>query len=187
MRLFVAVNPGEPLRDAVTPWLDDLRVRWDLKWVEPRNLHVTLRFLGEMSEDRLPALREALPAAARRRHAFTVRPAGVGAFPNFGRPRVLFLQLDDGGRLSDLAASVEIELARRLPGELAEPGPFRPHLTLGRVRRGDARRRPAGPNDLAAPDLPEFTVGSIELFASRLTPQGPIYRSQGVFPLAAPR
>ena len=186
MRLFVAVNPGEPVRAEVATFLDSIRDRWNLKWVRPESLHVTLKFLGERPGDSLPGLTEALLEAAWRREAFRVGFGPVGVFPSRGRPRVLFLQMDDGGRLGALARRVDEALAPRFP-DLDAIGDFHAHLTLGRVRRGGLEKGSEPLESLRAPAFPSFLVDRFELVESRLTPSGPIYRTRGVFTLAAAR
>lgn len=186
MRLFLAVDPGERLRLILTPALDAWRERLDLKWVRPENLHVTLRFLGDWPDDRLEPLKDTVRTTLRGRTSFPVTPGGFGVFPHWRSPRVLFLHLDDGGELADLATAVSGGIDARLPGVGAPAGPFRAHLTLARFRRDGGRIGEEAFRRLDPPPLPSFPADAVRLVESRLRPEGPEYVEREVFPLAAP-
>jgi RNA 2',3'-cyclic 3'-phosphodiesterase len=184
VRLFVAVDPGERFRAEVSPRLDAWRARWDLGWVKPEQLHVTLRFLGAWPPERLDDLQTALAEAAGERPAFAMRAGGLDAFPGWRRPRVLFLQMESDGALAALAAGVDGAVARRCPGLGAAAGEFRAHLTLARFRRepspgvlADLRREPA-------PRAAGIAVAGIGLVQSTLAPGGARHATLAVFPLA---
>jgi len=143
MRLFVAVTVGDEVRAAVTAarrtieqYLSGLGGQPPrLVWVAPSSLHVTLRFLGEQPDDRVPAIVEAV------QEPFAVPPFGVawlglGAFPSPRRPRAIWVGVRDGAAELGL---LEAEIARRfgalLPGERPDEAvPFHPHLTIARVK-----------------------------------------------------
>jgi RNA 2',3'-cyclic 3'-phosphodiesterase len=187
MRLFVAVNPGQQLRDGVATFLDEIRDRWPLKWVDPQNLHITLRFLGELPEDHLDTLKQTLFTASLDCDRFTVKPGGVGTFPVRGRPRVLYLHMQDDGRLGELAGRLNHALRSAFP-DLPQPeAAYRAHLTLGRTRRGDSCPDGEALRRLATPGFADVPVHEFQLIQSFLTPSGPIYRNMAVFPLAATR
>ena len=176
MRLFVAVDPGEHLHAMLATALDTWRRRWDLNWVRPENLHVTLRFLGEQQECALPALDTALRRAAGAHAGFGMTSGGLGVFPGWSRPRVLFLQLVGDGELEALATSVNAAIdACQM---------FRAHLTMARIKRA------LGPEDLedlrslVPPPPHPIAVREIRLIESRLTRHGPLYTERQVFPLA---
>jgi len=186
VRLFVAVDAGERLRDTLATELDTWRRRWDLKWVRPGNLHVTLRFLGERPAEALPVLADALERAAARHVPFAPTTAGLGVFPDWRRPRVLFLRLDSHGALESLAASVD-EAIGACPGEgRARRQAFRAHLTLARVKRPLAAADLADLRALAPPAPQPLAVRDIRLIESRLSARGARYVVRGVFPLAGP-
>lgn len=141
-RLFIAVPLPAPARAAIEelvaavrlapePAAGERRDPRDVRWVRMDGLHVTLRFIGPTDARRLDAARAAVQAAAAGFERFEVGLAGAGAFPNLGRPRVLWLGLSRG--LEPLN-----ELTGRLARALAEHGwphddrPVRPHLTLAR-------------------------------------------------------
>ncbi len=182
MRLFAAVDPGEQVRAALTPWLDARAGMDGVRWTPPANLHATLRFLGEQPADAVPALAEALRRAVADVAAGEVRCGAPDAFPDRRRPRVLILPLTSDGLLEDLAARVVTALDPWRPRAI--DAAFRAHLTLGRVRR-------SAPADLAArlatlpdPAPPPFRAAAVALVQSMLGPEGARYAVLERFPLA---
>jgi 2'-5' RNA ligase len=187
MRLFVAV----PLNPALRPAAE--RVRGEIlhlcpeaarriKWVEPHNLHFTLKFLGEVSEAKLEQVRAALEHL-RDSEAFDVRIEGIGAFPNARNAQVLWVGASEGAdHLTALARQAEDVLAEA--GFPREARPFSPHLTLGRVR--DPGRLPGLKMALEAVGSANFgvqRVDSVVLMESRLSPKGPTYTEKVTVPL----
>lgn len=172
----MAVLLPEGVRAALAREIERLRlVARGVAWVAPENLHVTLKFLGEVDEARLPSLREALAGAAAPVPPFDLAVRGLGAFPSVGRPRVIWAGLGEG---ADAAA----ELARRVDEALASLGfpredrPFAGHVTLGRVR--EPRRHPALTAAIEAGGGRDFglvRVDAAALMQSRLSPHGARY------------
>lgn len=169
MRLFFAA-PLEPAARARVAGLVDALARTgaDYKWVEPQNLHLTLAFLGETPEDRLPALKEALAAAARGRAAFSLVFDRIGAFDSLKRPRVLWLGASVG-------AEALAEIAQPLipPDEAARP--FKTHLTLGRQRSPRSLRRLQDEIAALKSIRIEGRIDRILLLRSALSSKGPTY------------
>jgi len=172
LRAFFAIELGEPARLAAAQVAAELRTRPGgdgVRWVRPENLHVTLRFLGEIA----PA--QAAPLAAHvREHAqalapFALRLGALASLPPGRRPRVLVLELAPGEPLAALADAVERGVVAA--GCAPEARNFRGHLTLGRVRERGASPSLAG---LAAAPA-EFVVTESVLFASELHPSGSRY------------
>jgi 2'-5' RNA ligase len=198
MRLFTAVELPAAVREAVRgafetsvlPQLSDPR---RIRAVAAENLHVTVRFLGDVREAALPALREALAAAATAvpASAADLRARGFGAFPSARAPRVLWAGIDDPA--ATIAALEREVTARLLPlGFPREERPYTPHVTVARVqddrRRGRGRRGGASsPSPLVLPADPvlgpAFAVLDLSLVESELTPQGSRYRTLARFPL----
>lgn len=134
MRLFVAVGLQDALRGrlAEVTTLLSRRLR-GVAWVRPENVHLTLKFLGEVGEGEVPALRKALDETALRHAPFGLSAGGLGAFPSSERPRVIWAGLEgDRESLSRLVADLE-EACSSL-GFAPEDRPYHPHLTLGRVK-----------------------------------------------------
>lgn len=142
MRLFVALEVPESLQrtlatlqERLKPALAEAGLR--ARWVPPGHLHLTLAFLGEVAEARLPALGSVLAEVAGRHDSFDACTAALGAFPSENRPRVLFLGLAPCAPLDALALDLQ-EMLRRA-GFSLDAKPFHPHLTLARMAGGPAR------------------------------------------------
>jgi len=176
IRSFIAIE----LPEAVVALLD--RVQQDLRslrlkagWVQPQNIHLTLKFLGNIKTDDIEKIGGAMKAAAQGFESFTLTAGGIGFFPGIKRPRVIWVGV--GGQTSQLFA-----LQRNLEDRLAAVGypkekrSFKGHLTLGRFRDGpapDAIRRVL--EEYADFGKEEFTTHRIVLFKSDLKPSGAVY------------
>ncbi|MGE0460947.1 MAG: RNA 2',3'-cyclic phosphodiesterase [Vicinamibacterales bacterium] len=188
MRLFVAVTVGDEVRSAVTAARQTIEHQLSglggqpprLVWVAPSALHVTLQFLGEVPNDRAPAIVEAVqePFALA---PFQVAWVGLGAFPSPRRPRAIWVGVSRGAAELGL---LEAELARRLgtllPGERPDAAaPFHPHLTIARVKT----ERPGvdWPSVLDAAKFEEVRsrVDHVALLRSRGLPGGAGYEEIG--------
>jgi len=167
MRLFYAAAADEEVKAAAAEVVARLRrAPGHYRWVDPRDMHVTFRFLGETSEDKLPEVEARMRAAAAKSAPFEIVYGGVGAFESLAEPRVVWIGLDEG------AAPME-KIADLLGRD--EERPFSPHLTLGR-----RKREPVPPEFLAAlraePKLDlRRRVERISLYASRPAPFGHAY------------
>jgi len=196
MRSFVAVELPEPILEAVGQLSGRLRASGArVTWVKPENMHLTLRFLGEVDEDNINRLKTILSDSYRGMSPFTLSVRGVSAFPNMRRPSVVWVgavearearsQVELGNEPAlgnERAEAIETaylaaESAARAIGLPPEEKAFHPHLTLARIK--DAREAPPlvacleRERDFCAGD---FTVRSVSLFSSRLTPHGPVYQ-----------
>lgn len=182
MRIFLAVFPSAEAQDAAAAVIERLRRTGDgVSWVRRDNLHYTLRFMGELGESGLGRVIEAAREGAAGHRPIEAVLGAAGAFPSARKARVLWLGLDQGGEaFTALAQSVERALRGR--GFDAADHPFRPHLTIGRVRERDAdwSERLAG---LAAEPAP-FPVDRIAIVQSTLSPKGSIYQVRAEATLA---
>src|SRR5262245_10012980 len=130
-RCFVALDVGEPARSAVVEYLDRLRTTVaGVAWTSAGNLHVTLKFLGDVPVARIPGLTERRRRAVSAEPAFALQVGGVGAFPSLARPQALWIGIGSA-RIGSLAAAVETACVEE--GFEPERRRFHPHLTLGRV------------------------------------------------------
>jgi 2'-5' RNA ligase len=175
VRLFTAIELSDRARDAIVA--EQRRVVSALKGsdsslrlVRPEQLHVTLVFIGEVSEDRATEIVRTMEVDVPLQ-PFSIVFAGTGAFPPRGAPRVLYLSVTAG---ANAAVELHDHVARRLEatGVELERRPFRPHLTLGRWRASRPSDRP--PERLAG-KVAEVDVASVALFQSRQSPAGPTY------------
>src|ERR1700685_2960130 len=110
MRLFIALDIEEQIRSRIARFIDEVRVLApDARWVRPESLHITLKFIGEQSEDEAAKLRLALEAIKATKFDVTIR--GFGFFPNPRAPRVFWIGVDGGPALTSLATAVDASLA----------------------------------------------------------------------------
>ncbi|MHB9130494.1 MAG: RNA 2',3'-cyclic phosphodiesterase [Armatimonadota bacterium] len=147
----------------------------DVSWSRPEGMHLTLKFLGNVAEERIPAIGDALAEVAEHHTPFTVTVAGSGGFPTARRPRVVWAGISDGTtELTALAVDVETTLATL--GFPPEERPFRPHLTLGRVKSpGGADKLAALLAEHADDQFGAMQVTEIILMRSELSPKGARY------------
>lgn len=192
VRAFVAVELGAEAKAAAQATQQRLRQLFPhggVRWAKPEQLHLTLRFLGDVSAERLPELTQALGHALAGVAPFTLHLHGCGVFPSPRAPRVLWLGLE--GNLPALH-----DLRRRVSeavvgfGDHAETHAFHPHLTLGRANRPDAAMARALQTFLAdaAPRPPcPWEVGEVRLMRSQLRPSGAEHSELAGFSLAGAR
>ena len=184
IRSFFAISLPETWSRELARLQDRLKkTRADVKWVRPESVHLTLKFLGHVPEQTLTELSQAALNLVARHAAPTLRLEGAGVFPNRGRPRVVWLGLNGHlDRLSILQKDLETVAAQY--GFEPENRPFRPHLTLGRVRSGQGRLDLLEALDKIQPSPFEFTAREVVLFKSDLKPAGAIYTALKKLPLA---
>lgn len=170
MRCFVALGLEGGLASALAAWLESTRERFpELAVIPAANLHLTLAFLGEIDDEAVEAGGAAVAAAATGRSGWTLRWSGAGVFLSASRPRVLWMGVDGGDALVDAQRSLNATLAES--GLPVDDRPFRPHLTLARVRRQGLR--PPRRAQLVArletlPLVAPSRVVSLVLYQSRL-------------------
>ena len=134
MRTFIAVEVPDSARDRIAQLVNRFKTTGtDIKWVEPDNIHVTLKFLGNIGTDQPAVIRDGLGAALDSAGAFDLKLGRIGAFPDMNRPRVFWVSIVEGrDELVAMQQRIETELHAR--GFVREERPFSPHLTIGRVR-----------------------------------------------------
>lgn len=146
-----------------------------LRWVRPENVHLTLRFLGDISTDAINEVRNALEKTGSCCSPFSLQVKGGGVFPGPARPRVVWLGIEgDVGGLKNVYKNLTGFLV--MHGFPAEKRPFRGHLTIGRVKGRLETGRLLSALELLMPEeSPPFTADRLCLFKSDLTPQGAVY------------
>ena len=185
MRLFLAINLDPDVRRAIVDAAAPLRaIAPDLAWVREPNLHFTVKFLGEQPDDFAQALADALRGVGERNRTIDAEVGGIGAFPNFRRPRVVWIGVTPEPKLELLHHDVESTCESL--GIPVDGKPFRPHLTLARVKPRAGQPRVLRELARAATDVDyveEIVITGIDLMASELTTAGSRYRVVASVPL----
>ncbi|MCS7223533.1 MAG: RNA 2',3'-cyclic phosphodiesterase [Armatimonadetes bacterium] len=176
MRCFLAIELDDLVRDRLSKVIDDWsQHKASVKWVERDNLHLTIKFLGQFPDERVDDLSQRLQEVCRSVQPFVFNVEGTGVFPDWKRPRVIWIGVRDGELLKQVHKKVEGVTSRL--GVEREERPFHPHITVGRVRTHQEIK----PLMDAVKSLKDEPFGSVRadhltFFESRLTSQGPIYR-----------
>jgi RNA 2',3'-cyclic 3'-phosphodiesterase len=209
MRIFIGIDLDPEVRSRIERFLEGVQgFASDARWVRPESLHITLKFVGEQSQERVAAITEGLGQI--KSDQIEIHFAGYGFFPSAKAPRVFWIGVEAGGQLAALAESIDAATAKL--GVPREDRPYSPHLTLARrtlagrtlaggtsSRRGGGsgspkRSRGDGPNTIFA-TLEErlAAIGQIDfgtmmarefiLFRSELSPGGSKYTKLQSFPL----
>lgn len=184
IRCFLALDLPDALRPQLALVQGELkRSNADVRWVQVGNIHLTLKFFGNVPDNEIDPITQAAREVAAGQAPFKLQVTQAGAFPGMKNPRVIWLGL--GGDLIPLAQMYHrLEKAFAALGHLPEGRPFNPHLTLGRVKSPANRHRLAQALEKLAPlNWPPFQVNEIILFKSTLTPKGSIYTPLQVMPL----
>lgn len=185
MRCFVAIEPDPAIRRKIARFIRErLPESRDARWCGEDQIHITLKFLGDVDEAQLTQVCDIVSQTAAELTPFELRVAGLGCFPPRGSPRVMWLGVDDpGGHCAKWVAAAD--------GRLAELGfepqrrAFTPHITLGRTRnRAGGTLVAIAVETLDGPPPMTFRVQSVTLFESELTPRGARYARVLSAPLA---
>lgn len=182
VRAFVAITLPEDVRQHLAEVSQTLAAQLPpqvVRWVQPRLIHLTLRFLGDVQVEKMPALTHILDTLTTMATPFTMTLGKLGCFPNPQRPRVIWVGLQDKGQAAALQQSLDHAL---IPlGWMPESKPFQAHLTLGRVK-GEATPVRQLPWDRSFQSLP-VPVTALHLIESQLRPGGPVYTIRHTSPL----
>ena len=175
VRTFICIEVSESIKERIGRSQQTL-ARHDAKisWVKPSNIHLTLKFLGDVAAVRIPAVCSAVERAARPSRAFAIEVGGAGCFPSAKSPRVFWVGLtfvpDD---LATLHGSIEDELARE--GFSRESRKFSPHLTIGRVRSPKSASVVAEDLIRMGFEAESFRTAEVIVMRSDLNPRGSVY------------
>lgn len=153
-----------------------------VKWVDENNLHLTLKFLGDTTLHQVDDLKAILKKISARNPAFSFRLKGLAFFKNKGMPRVLFIGIEEGEAIQQLAAEINLQLFAL--GFEKENRPFSPHLTLARIKFLKNKRNFYNAIDkYRDTDIQSIAIHEIILYQSILKPTGPIYKPLEIFRL----
>lgn len=175
-RTFVAIQINEDIRNQLVKTQEKLvETGADLKLVEPQNIHLTLRFLGDVHKERLSDIRDAIHDAKDIVGPFTLQVSGLGVFPNPNYMRVIWARVSDG---RNPTTALRQKLDKNL-ADINHPSDnkkFTPHLTIARVKSGKAKEKLQEKlTRMSGKKFGTCQIDDIELKKSKLTPEGPIY------------
>lgn len=180
IRAFIAISlPPIILArlEQASGWLQEQLPRFPVRWVPVKNIHLTLKFLGNVPEQDLSVLQESLFLEASRHSSFEIALGQPGAFPSINKPRVIWVGITAPPDLKSLARGIDHETSRL--GFASEDRPFSPHLTLGRVGRGvsatEIQRLAEAVKSLEIETSDRTRVSQIHLYRSDLQPAGAVY------------
>ena len=187
VRLFIACEVPDDVKENIGILIANLRARsgTDVRWIKPEGVHVTLKFLGETTVKKLPAIKLAIQEAVVGHSPFELEFSNIGMFGGREGLRIMWVGIaGDVLRLEALVRATNAALS--VVGFEPERRPFRPHLTLGRVKDEVATRRRAeievavGKMDVPAT---AWRTAQVSLMRSRLTTAGAFYDVLATFPL----
>ncbi len=191
IRAFIAIELGNSIRAELASIQAKLKTAGaDIKWVAPENIHLTLKFLGNVEREKITAIKNALDTITPQTQPFSISLSEINAFPNLNSPRVVWVGvgqcMDGASRPSNQHANLtlltsEIEEQLEKLGFPKEARPFFAHLTLGRARspKGREKLKEIIEDINKCRGLINQTparISHISLFQSTLTPAGPIYK-----------
>jgi 2'-5' RNA ligase len=179
LRAFIAVEIPLELREAIHEAIAPIQkdIGASVRWVPVENMHLTLKFLGDVSPANVEMLSQMLGAEANLFPCFNLRLHGLGAFPDQKRPRVLYIGVQAPATLEALHRGIE-SASRRLGYESEERG-FSPHLTIGRVKQTitptEQQTVRRALEETRIDSLGTARVDSVHLYKSDLKPMGSVY------------
>lgn len=176
IRTFIAIDVPDSVKLELEKLTEELkRTGAKATWVKPGRMHLTIKFLGDVSSEKIDEIKQVLQATAEPFAPLRLQPVGCGAFPSLKQMRVVWVGLrGDDEQLRELHKSIEAALSPL--GFPAEDRPFRAHLTLGRIK--DRRHLSSLQEALLARQKFQagvFDVDGLTLYKSDLRPTGPIY------------
>lgn len=180
IRTFIAVDLPENVKEAigqVSEQLQDILSGTPVRWVNAEKIHLTLKFLGDVSRENISIVQKILESEASKRQAMEIGIGGIGAFPKIRHPRVIWIGVEAPSDLFDLRRGIESGVARL--GYNYDKYDFTPHLTLGRISRKasaqDVRRVGKALHDFQVGFLGVARISAVHLYRSDLQPEGAKY------------
>ena len=178
IRLFISVELPDEIKKNIGSLIEGLKKsKAGVKWVKPRNLHLTLKFLGWVEDSQVDRIIELSAKSVAGAGGFKARFEGLGAFPSGKSPRVIWVGTAEGGdALCKLAKTLEKTTSGA--GFRTEEREFKPHLTIGRVKeRKGLEKLTKQIGGIKDAGFGEVLVDRINIMKSTLTPNGPVYEN----------
>ncbi|MCD6371858.1 MAG: RNA 2',3'-cyclic phosphodiesterase [Candidatus Aenigmarchaeota archaeon] len=181
-RVFLAIDIPNELKKSISEFQNSIKKDFDAKWVEEANFHFNLKFFGNLTEDEILKIKSKTEEVVKDFKPFYIEIYGMGVFPNFSFPRVVWLGCKNNIELQHLSESLDDSFSS--VGIKKEERRFVPHLTLGRLRSGKNKqllKKIVEKNSNVS--FGKFLVKEIILFESKLSPKGPVYKKLYQFAL----
>jgi len=175
LRLFIAIDIPDEIKRAISELIGRLKKTGsDVKWVRPETVHITLKFLGEVEESKIKAITDRLEMISKRHAPFELEAVGTGVFPDYSRPRVLWIGIRQNEEVQKIYEEINTEL--KALGFEEENRAFKPHLTIGRVKsRSGLNQTLKTLRGFSKRDFGKISVKEILLMKSTLKPTGAEY------------
>ncbi|MBA4380855.1 MAG: RNA 2',3'-cyclic phosphodiesterase [Anaerolinea sp.] len=188
LRSFIAIQMPTAIQDEIeksTAHLKKALARPLVRWIHPHNVHLTLKFLGDVSSANLELLAHALKRESEQHAGFSLSIGGLGIFPNSRRPRVIWIGIEAPAAMQTLYHGIEAAAAHL--GYASETRPFSPHLTIGRVNQNvsmaDIQKIRATLEQATVGTLGAAPVDAVHIYKSDLQPGGSVYTHLYTAPL----
>ena len=187
IRTFIAVNLSSDIKEYLSSLMGNISIpESKIKWVDKDNLHITIKFLGYLSQEKIELIKSELKEITSQHKPFLIQLSSyIGVFPTYTMPRIVWIGIKEGvNRLEELYNSIEINFFKG--GFLKEEKGFSSHITIGRVKYiKDKANFIQIIKRIKITNLSQ-EINSIDLMESELTPSGPIYKITAKFALLKP-
>ena len=182
LRTFLAIDVDEDLKAKMYRIIKEFKkIDANIKYVDLENLHLTLKFFGEIDSEGIDLLSSKIESVVSNFDEFTIKIKGCGAFPNTNRIKVIWLGIDDDELIRQLHDELDKEFVKL---GLDKDKRFSSHLTIGRMRNAKGKNKVKSTiEEFEDVEIGEMSVDRIILKKSTLTPQGPIYEDLRIFEL----
>ena len=177
-RCFIAIELNQQIQSQIKTLQQRITaIDLDAKWVQPENIHITLRFLGNLKDPRVKDIKDAFLDLVSDAPSFSISIGALGVFPDIQRPQTLWVGIEQGhDQVISLARNVENGLCRL--GFPKEKKIFIPHLTIARLRCAkNTEKLKDFLSKETSLDSPSCPITHVSLIKSSLTPQGPVYET----------
>lgn len=188
IRCFLAIKINGTLRELLKKILADFVIEFPncVKWVPLENIHITIKFIGNLNTTHMDALQVDLSNALASLPVFQIESNQIGAFPNIKNPRIIWLGIRYPIHMKHTFSQIETIL--KVYGYPVENRPFKPHLTLGRVKKNvslkDLLDISCHLSSYKLNEVGSMRAKDLTLFKSTLTPDGPFYEELFQFSFA---
>lgn len=180
IRAFLAIDLKEEFKPQIKEIIEDFKtLNTDIKFVEVENLHFTLKFFGDVDENKINQISEIVSNTLEGFDPFNLKIQGCGAFPNLNHIKVIWLGTEENTILNSLHDDLDDEFSKI---GFKKDFRFSNHLTIGRMKSAKNKNQVKEKlNDYKTVEIGEMSIGRISLKKSTLTPDGPIYEDVKVF------